>query len=749
MSSSSSRRRSAEREEKSKSYAAFWRAFRYLFPYRALVGVSIVCALFVGAAFAGGLGTMLPIMRVLIEGDTLHDWVNRSVAEERLGVRLYDKPTPSGGMRIFKIRDPEKSSAYKAGLREEDEIRPPGEQLEPAAVLDLFANPNVTAQTIVSGDRTITLNFEDAWPYQNLARRLVAYAPTDPVKAIAAVFGLLCSIAVMANVLKFFQEYFSDKSAVLAVSDVRRRLYDHILHVPLSQFGTSGTSDVTSRLVQDSQQMEIGFKAVLGQTIQEPIKAAIAFGAAMYISWRLTIFMIVFVPLMGIIIQKFGKKMRRASRAALQNSSSMLGQIEGTLGGIRVVKGASAERFERRRYSRIMAKLVHEQLRMSKIDAFTQPTLETLTLFMSGTVVLVAAQMVLKSKTLEIPQFFFVMACLVSIGDSLRKVSKVNNVLQKANAAAVRVFEVMDLPMERRRGPDKSATPSKVLINLPPLQREVRFEDVTFKYANTSNPALVNVSLTVPKGRCVAVVGRNGSGKTTLLALLPRFYDPQSGRVIIDGVDLRDVSLRSLRRQISVVTQDSVIFPGTIAENIAYGHPLAGRLANGDTRPSVQAIRDGVIQAAKRAFAHDFILEKPNGYDTMLGEMGGQLSGGQKQRLCIARAIFRQAPILILDEATSQVDAESEHLIQQAIDGLLHEAHDPVTGLPGASAPTMFVIAHRFSTIKSADVIVVMERGQIVGQGKHEELLETCETYQQLYERQLVIPRAVPAAAAS
>ena len=245
------------------------------------------------------------------------------------------------------------------------------------------------------------------------------------------------------------------------------------------------------------------------------------------------------------------------------------------------------------------------------------------------------------------------------------------------------------------------------------------------------------MTLTVPKGQCVAVVGRNGSGKTTLLALLPRFYDPQQGRVLIDGVDLRDATLRSLRRQISVVTQDSVIFPGTIAENIAYGHPLAPRLATGDERPSVREVRERVIAAANARSPTTSSSKSRSGYDTLLGEMGGQLSGGQKQRLCIARAIFRQAPILILDEATSQVDAESEHLIQQAIDGLMHEGHDPVTGAATASAPTTFVIAHRFSTILSADTIVVMDRGRIVGQGRHDELLQTCETYQQLYERQL------------
>jgi len=245
---------------------------------------------------------------------------------------------------------------------------------------------------------------------------------------------------------------------------------------------------------------------------------------------------------------------------------------------------------------------------------------------------------------------------------------------------------------------------------LAPIQREVRFESVTFTYPGQKAPAVDGVDLVVPKGKSVAVVGRNGSGKTTLLALLPRFYDPQGGRILIDGVDTREVTLSSLRKQVGVVTQDSVIFPGTIADNIAYAMPRVGR--------------DDIMAAAKRAFAHDFILEKPSGYDTVLGEHGAQLSGGQKQRLCIARAILRQTPILILDEATSQVDAESEHLIQQAIESLMHER-------------TTFVIAHRFSTILSADMIVVMDRGQIVGVGSHQELLAACATYRQLYERQL------------
>jgi ABC-type multidrug transport system fused ATPase/permease subunit len=296
------------------------------------------------------------------------------------------------------------------------------------------------------------------------------------------------------------------------------------------------------------------------------------------------------------------------------------------------------------------------------------------------------------------------------------------SVVQKSNAAGERIFEVLDLPIERERRkseahlrpphPDPLRSPNghPVRVKLPPIAREIRFENVTFSYPGAPEPAVAGVPLVVPRGKSVAVVGRNGSGKTTLLALLSRFYEPQSGRIVIDDVDIRNATLRSLRSQISIVTQDSVIFPGTIAENIAYGNPLA--------------TREEIVAAAKRAFAHEFILEKPQGYDTMLGELGGQLSGGQKQRLCIARAILRRSPILVLDEATSQVDAQSEHLIQQAIQSVMRER-------------TTFVIAHRFSTILNADEIVVMERGQIVGRGKHDELLAKCETYRQLYERQL------------
>jgi subfamily B ATP-binding cassette protein MsbA len=731
------------REKKDKKLIAFRRACRYLGPYRRIVTISIISAFFVGLIFTTGLGAMLPILKVLINEDTVPAWIDRQIAEKRLGVKLAEDPTV---VQIVSIASD--GLGAKSGLTRGDIILNVDGAMNPTASeadirlevrkgLEALATHDQPKLTFAGG-REMILNPDPVPLHLRIAHALAWKLPDHPVKTIAIVFAIIAGLALLGNVVRFFQEYLSDKAAISATQDIRRHLYDHTLHIPMTFFGLKGTSDVTSRLVQDSQILQDGFKIILGQSIQEPIKAAFAFGLALYISPMLTLFIVIFAPVMAAVIKKFGKKMRRASRAMMQRSSTMLGQIEGTLIGIRVVKAAGAERFERRRYTTIMNGLKNEQLKMARYEAWATPALETISLLVVGAVLMVASYLVLVRKTLDSSSFFMIMACLVSIGESLRRVSKLNSVLQRSNTAATRIFETLDVPVERRRGrvaqmrrpvdgngEIEIEPPAFGKRNLPAIQREIRFDHITFSYANATQPAVDDLSLVVPKGRSVAVVGRNGSGKTTLLALLPRFYDPQAGRITIDGIDTRTVTLRSLRRQIGIVTQDPIIFPGTIAENIAYGHPLAPRLHTNDRSDPIRNLRVQIEAAAKRAFAHDFIMEKSHGYDTVLGELGGQLSGGQKQRINIARAILRSSPILILDEATSQVDAESEHLIQQAIESLMHER-------------TTFVIAHRFSTILSADTIVVMDRGRIVGQGQHDELLNNCPTYKQLYERQLL-----------
>jgi subfamily B ATP-binding cassette protein MsbA len=694
-------------KKRKKRNTEFWRAVRFLGPYRRIVAIAMICALITGGIMTAGIGAIYPILQVLIKGDSVQSWVQRRNSEKRLGVDFVDNKD-----HLLIARIDADGPAAASGIRPLDEI----------AFVDGYPdNAAATSSSVLvksTGD-VKHLTLRPMPRYQQILLPAAMRLPSQPVPTIAVLFLGIALMGLVGNVFRFFQEYLSDKAAISAVNDIRKRLYDHVLHIPLGFFGLKGTSDVTSRLVQDCLGLQEGFKILLGQTVLEVIRATLAMALAVAIDWRLTLFIVACAPPMAIIMKKFGKKMRRASRAALQTSSSMLGQIEGSLSGIRVVKAVGAERFERRCYATIMEGLTHEQLKMARYEAFSTPVLETMAMWVVGAVLIFSSYLMFVQKSLSINQFLTIMLCLTTIGEALRRVSKLNSVIQRSNAAAARIFETIDIPVERprllsARSRSSTATGNGHLINLAPIAREIAFESVTFSYPNAPAPAVLGVELKVAKGKSVAVVGRNGSGKTTLLALLPRFYDPDQGRVTIDGVDIRKVTLRSLRRQIGIVTQDSVIFPGTIAQNIAYGDP----------RP-LATIRNEIESAAKRAFAHDFIMAKSQGYDTSLDGLGGQLSGGQRQRLNIARAILRQAPILILDEATSQVDAESEHLIQQAIEGLMHER-------------TTFVIAHRFSTILSADWIVVMDQGRIVGQGKHEELLRTSETYQQLYERQLV-----------
>jgi len=612
------------RREK-KSTRAFFRACRFLWPHRKLVVISIVSAIATGAFTAAGLATILPLLRMLISGDSIREIVDRQL----VGV---DQPA-------FYLR-----------------------------VLDSIAS----------------------------------VMPTHPVAAIAVVFGVFMLIALAGSFTRFFQELMSDKAAIFAINDIRMRLYQHTLRMPIGYFARHGTGDATARLITDAQNLQDGFKAVLGKAVQEPITAVFALGFAVLIDWRVTIFIVLFAPVLVYVVRKFGTKVRRAMRAALEKNSVMLGQVESTLSGIRVVKSSNAQEHELSRYGVIMDTLKAEQVKMARYEAWSTPTLELIALVAVGFVLVFASYLVLQTRTLSVEGFMAIMISLVVIGESLRRISKLNVMLQKSNAAASRIFEQLARPAE----PLELGTVTPMAF-----EREIAFEHLSFSYADADKPALVDVSLKVKKGQSVAIVGRNGSGKTTLLALLTRFYDPAGGRILIDGVDINTVPLASLRTLVGLVTQDAVVFPGTIAQNISYG--LAG------------VSHEDVINAAKRAHAHEFIMNKPQGYDMPIEGLGGQLSGGQRQRLNIARAILRQTPVLILDEATSQVDSESEAAIQQAITELMKDR-------------TTFVIAHRFSTILNADMIAVMDEGRLIATGTHQTLMQTCDTYRTLYERQLL-----------
>jgi ABC-type multidrug transport system fused ATPase/permease subunit len=345
--------------------------------------------------------------------------------------------------------------------------------------------------------------------------------------------------------------------------------------------------------------------------------------------------------------------------------------------------------------------LLKQLLKISRVDAATAPTLEVLGMLAGAVAIVIGASWVTGRK-MDGTEFMVLLGLLGGAAASARRASDVWNKIQEANAAAERVFGMMDEPLEPEK-PDA--------IELAPLKQKIEFRNIVFTYPGSEKSALNGVNLCALAGQRVAIVGPNGSGKTTLANLIPRFYDPDSGQVLIDGIDIRDVTLHSLRSHIAMVTQRVVTFNDTIAANISYGKS--------------EASRQEIIAASKRAFAHEFIEPLPNGYDTVIGEQGSGLSGGQLQRIVIARAILNNPAILIFDEATSQVDADSESKIHKAIEEIMHDR-------------TSFVIAHRFSTIVAADVIVVMNNGRIVAQGQHEELMQSCPLYQSLYETQLV-----------
>jgi subfamily B ATP-binding cassette protein MsbA len=379
----------------------------------------------------------------------------------------------------------------------------------------------------------------------------------------------------------------------------------------------------------------------------------------------------------------------------------MLGKLQDVISAMKVVKVYNRQAYEKESFTAINLRLLRQQFKIAKLDSLAGPILETLGMIAGSVGLVFGAQWVYEGK-MQPSEFFAFLIALGATAESLRKTSDVWNRIQQANAAAERVYSVIDQRPEAE-APDA--------FELEPLEDKIEFTDVVFTYPNAKTPTLKGINLSIQAGHNVAIVGPNGSGKTTLANLIPRFYDPDSGRVLIDGKDIRDATLVSLRNQIGLVTQNVVTFNDTILANIAYGRS--------------DASKKEIIAAAKRAYAHEFISPLPNGYNTVIGEHGAGLSGGQLQRIVIARAILKDPAILIFDEATSHVDADSEAKIHAAIEKIMNDR-------------TSIIIAHRFSTVINADVIVVMNDGQIIAQGQHEELIQSCQLYQSLYETQLI-----------
>ena len=512
---------------------------------------------------------------------------------------------------------------------------------------------------------------------------------------VAAILGFY----LLKGVGAYVSDYLMTDVGQRIVRDLRTQLFRHILGQSAAFFSGQAVGRLMSRITNDVAQIQRAVSETVGDLARESI--ALVFFAAQLFFYdpRLALVCLTGAPLVVYPLVRLGQRVRRTSRRS-QEALEQISHISNeAFAGHRIVKAFGAEQREVTKFDRAAEHFYKTSLKVTAALATLPPVMEFI-----GGVAFVSAlwygTQEIKAGNLTEGDFFSFITALFMMYGPAKKLSRVNADLQQAGAASERIFEMLDTHSEVHERPGA--------IVLPPMTREIEFRDVRFAYDKADT--LDGVSLRVGVGKVLAIVGRSGAGKTTLVNLIPRFYDVTGGAILIDGRDIRDVTLGSLRGQIAIVTQETVLFDDSVAVNIAYGRPAA-------SRAEIEA-------AARAAHAHDFIMQLPQGYDTLVGERGQKLSGGQRQRLAIARALLRDSPVLILDEATSSLDTEAESLVQEALANLMRNR-------------TSFVIAHRLSTVRRADAIVVLEQGRIVEQGRHDELIERGGAYAKLYDLQL------------
>ncbi len=496
------------------------------------------------------------------------------------------------------------------------------------------------------------------------------------------------------------QSYLMGYVGQKVIYDLRNSIYDHLARQSLSFFAHRKTGELLARISYDVTLVQAAASTSVTALMRDSVSIVFLLGVIFFQDWTLALIAMLVFPLVIYPIARFGKKMRHASSDGQVSMGELTSLVEETVGGIRVVKAFGMEDYECGRFRRLTGDFLHHQMRIFRVQALSFPIMELLAGFGIAGVLLYGGLRVASGETTAGTLVSF-LAALIMLYEPVKRLSRANNEIQQGLAASERVFEVLDEPVAVEDAPDA--------IDLPGFSKGIRFDHVALQYDGTDKQVLSDVSFDVQAGDVVALVGRSGAGKTSLINLLPRFMDVTGGAVLVDDLDVRELTQSSLRARIAMVTQEVILFNDTVLNNIAYG------LGDID-RMQVEAV-------AKAANAHGFIMKLPKGYDTLIGERGVILSGGQRQRLSLARALLKDAPILILDEATSSLDTESERLVQQAIDRLM-------------KGRTVVVIAHRLSTIRHADHIVVLDNGKAVQMGTHDELLEKGGMYAELYHMQ-------------
>jgi subfamily B ATP-binding cassette protein MsbA len=663
------------------------RALRCAWPYRRRLLLSIVCAILAAVAWSMTFTAIYPVLKIIGNKVNLQDWADGEILRTQGDVEECEK-------RIDELK------------KREDELKRLPQSREIERHLRSVTGDLARWETKLEPAR------RNLYRYRFLKEWIDRLFPNDKFQTLVVLMGLVVVGVAIKGFFEFWQESLVGSVVNRSLFDLRNRFFRNVIHLDVANFGQQGTHELMARFTNDMQTLDTGIKTLFGRVVAEPLKAVACVVVACWISWQLTLLFLVLVPIALFILTKVGHLMRKATRRLLERMSFIYKLLQETFLGIRVVKAFSGEPYERRRFYAATRDYYHKAMWVVNLDALSGPIIELLGMIGIAGALLAGAYLVLNGQThlfglrmterpLEAESLLQLYAFLAAIADPVRKLSSVYSRIQSGTAAADRIFTILD---RRPAVQVNSAGPW-----LPRHSKEIEFRDVCFSY-EPGRPILTNINLSIRHGETVALVGRNGSGKTTLVNLLPRLADPDHGSILIDGIDIRRANLRSLRRQISIVTQDTILFDDTIFHNIAYARPR--------TRP------EEVEAAARQADVHNFISHLPHGYQTRIGEAGAKLSGGQKQRLALARAILRNPSILILDEFTSQTDAESESLIHRDLRDFLR-------------GRTTFIITHRLNTLEIADRIIVLDRGRVEAVGTHRELLAGCAVYQRLHEAQL------------
>ena len=530
------------------------------------------------------------------------------------------------------------------------------------------------------------------------------FLPLQSHNALTMVVFALVGATILKAIFDYCGTYLVNYAGFGMITDLRNELYDSILRRSVGFFSKHSTGTLLSTIINDVERVQYAMSSVFAEFLQQFFTLIFTVAVVIVLGGKLAWVLLLFVPVVIASVRRIGRSVRRTTRRGQDKLAEIQHLLHETIAGNRIVKAFNMELWEAMRFRGAARRLFRANLRSVSAQAISSPLMDVIGAVAIALLLWIGRDQIRHQAFTEGTFLAFIIA-VFKLYDPVRKFAQFYNNFQQALGASSAIFDFMEVEDDVK---DKSNA-----LNLPPFRRDIRFEHVNFAYDDEegAHQVLIDINLQVSAGEMIAIVGPSGAGKSTLVRLLPRFFDATSGAILIDGHDLRDVTVRSLRNQIGLVTQETVLFNDTVRNNIAYG------------RPNVPM--QEVEAAAKAALAHDFIMRMPSGYDTVIGERGMLLSGGERQRLSIARALLKNSPILILDEATSALDAESEVLVQSALQNLMKNR-------------TAFVIAHRLSTVRSADRIVVMEKGVITDIGSHHELLQRFGTYQRLYNLQFV-----------